>query len=153
MKTALLQRLESSDEGTSGALLFADKKLHALELPWRDLNKDGLGDPQRSCITPGTYILKWHESPTRGWVYEVTNVALRSNVLVHSANLAGDTDRGWVSELLGCVALGLNKGVMSEYKGQKIKPQKCITSSRTACKQFYDWGAMEPIELTIKAIP
>jgi len=153
MKTAILQRKETSDEGTFGALTFDSKTLHTLELPWRDLNNDGLGDPEKSCITPGTYVLKWIKSPSRGWVYEVTNVKGRSHVLIHSANLAGDSDKGWVAELLGCIALGLARGVMSEHKGQKIKPQKCVTSSRTACQQFFEWGGMAPVELTIKAAP
>lgn len=153
MKSVILTRQPSTPEGTFGRITYGGHAAHTLELPWHDKNGDGIGDPQKSCITPGVYILKWHESPSRGWVYEVTNVKGRSHILVHSANLAGDTDAGWVSELLGCISLGQHVGVMSEYKGQSIKPQKCITVSRTACKQFFEWGAMEPIELTITSAP
>ena len=56
-----------------------------MERPWVDLNGDGLGDPQTSCITPGTYLCEWRESPKYGWCYEVTGVKGRSHILIHPA--------------------------------------------------------------------
>ena len=146
MKSIILTRKTSGDQGTFGTLRDVHTTWHTLELPWRDLDNNGLGDPQRSCITTGKYILKWHESPSKGWCYEVTGVVGRSHILIHSANFAGDEKMGYQSQLLGCIALGMGAGEMKNSFG---KMQKCVTASRTACKQFFDWGAMQPIELTI----
>lgn len=148
MKACTLQRDHSTLEGTFGLLRTDDHSLvlHTLELPWVDKDKDGIGDSQHSCINTGTYTLTWHQSPSKGWCYLVNEVVGRSNILVHSANFAGDVDAGWESQLLGCIALGRNIGVMKNSKG---KAQKAITQSRDACKLFYDWGEKESIRLTI----
>lgn len=147
MKMAVLTRERFTDEGVFGTLTAGPLQLCTLELPWRDSDGDGIGDPQKSCITPGTYELEWYNSPSKGWCYLVKNVKQRSNILIHSANFAGDVDKGWQSQLLGCIALGLNEGVMPNDKG---RAQHVVTSSKAACQKFYDWGLTGPISLTIR---
>lgn len=145
---ATLTRDPSTPEGTFGLLTTEGGAVfHSLELPWVDVNRDGIGDPQRSCITPGTYICKWHRSPKYGMCYEVTGVKGRSHILIHPANLAGDVDAGWQSQLLGCIALG--EGI-SKITNKHGKLQKCITSSRDAIKRFHDWANERDIELTVR---
>lgn len=148
MRQATLHRGQSTDEGTFGKLTTADGNLvlRSLELPWRDLNGDGLGDPRKSCVTPGTYECIWHQSPRFGWCYLLQNVKGRSHILIHPANFAGDVDKGWRSELLGCIALGLSVGTLA-YKGKK---QAALLSSRQAVKTFNDWGGRHVVTLTIK---
>ena len=146
MLTLHLQRQPSSEQGTRGMLTGISVDLHALELPWVDANGDGLGDPQRSCITAGTYKCVWQESPHFGWCYEVTGVEGRSRILIHPANFAGDTDKGWQSDLLGCIALGIGKGVMPNKAG---RTQICVTQSKAAIAKFHATMAEQDFMLTI----
>ena len=146
MLTLHLQRERSTDEGTPGRLTGMGVDFCTLELPWRDLNGDGIGDPQMSCITPGEYQCAWHESPHHGWVYEVTGVKGRSHILIHSANFAGDTLKGWQSQLLGCIALGLRHGVIPNKWN---KAQRAVISSKAAMVQFHELMRTDPFMLTI----
>lgn len=149
MKSVIITRNQTTDEGTFGTLKTVDGKLtlHTLELPWRDVNKDGIGDPQKSCITPGTYRAIWHESPSKGWCYWLQDVKGRSHILIHSANYAGDVDKGWQSQLLGCIAPALSVGKMANNKG---KQQMAGLNSRAACKALFDWANKEDLLVTIK---
>lgn len=119
--------------GTFGTLTGFDFDYHSLELPWVDTNGDGLGDPQKSCITPGTYECVWHTSPKYGECYEVTGVVGRSHILIHPAN--------WAHQLLGCIALGKGRGVLNG------KP--AITQSRDAIKEFHNHMAQQNFTLQI----
>lgn len=155
IKTATLERLSTNDEGTLGRLTLPPvgdggtvQILRTIELPWRDLNNDGIGDPQKSCITPGRYLCKWQASPKYGWVYEITGVVGRSHILMHSANFAGDIEKGWQSQLLGCISPGRAHGVMLN---DKAKAQKCVTDSRKALQALHQWGQKEQFTLTITA--
>lgn len=102
MRTATLFRGPSTNEGTFG-VLTTPEGFHCvtLELPDR-ANSTG-----RSCIQKGTYPCnrRWSEAHKRD-VYHVDKTPGRSNIEIHSANLAGDVDMGYVSQLLGCIALG-----------------------------------------------
>lgn len=151
MKTALLVRKPSTPEGTFGRLTYGGHAACTLELDWVDANGDGIGDPEKSCVTKGVYRLHWQLSnrvkkiwpQSGGWCYEVTNVKGRSRILIHPANLAPQ-------ELRGCLALGQHFATFTEHKGVKIAPQKGISGSRTAVQAFNDWGAKDDIELTIQ---
>ncbi len=151
MKTAILQRELTSDQGTPGRITFGDKVRYTQELPFRDLDGNGIGDSQFSCITPGTYEMEWHESPSKGWCYRLKGVVGRSEILMHRANLAGDSKKGYIAELLGCIALGVGRAVFTDYHDKQIKPQQGITSSKQACDEFYAWGNKEPVTLIVKA--
>ncbi len=148
MRTIILQREHSSDVGTFGHAHADDALLEfvTLELPWRDLNHDGLGDPQKSCITPGEYTCVWHQSPSKGWVYHVQNVVGRSHILIHAANWAGDVDKGWHSDLLGCIAPGT---LRTNFENPEGKVQEGIANSKLALRHLHEWGASEPFVLKI----
>lgn len=148
MPTLTLRRQRSTDEGTPGDLSGPEFGCKTLELPWRDLNGDGLGDPQRSCITPGEYLCEWRESPKYGWCYTVTGVKGRSHILIHAANFAGDEDKGYQSQLLGCIALGVSIGVLPNKFG---KPQKAALQSKRAIADFHAAMQQQPFRLVIKA--
>lgn len=145
---ATLLRNPSTEQGTFGVFKTDDgmHEWYSLELPWIDKNMDGIGDPQRSCITPGVYTCVWHESPSKGWLYEVRNVLQRTNILIHSANFAGDIDHGWESQLLGCIAIGKSRGKLTNSKGVS---QDAILSSRRAIQELFDWGGKQPFTLQI----
>ena len=128
-----LDRTSTGPNGTFGTLTGLDFDFCSLELPWVDANGDGLGDPQKSCITAGTYECVWQESPRYGWCYEVTNVPERSRILIHPAN--------WASQLLGCIALGKGRGVLNG------KP--AILQSRAAIKEFHAAMREQPFQLEV----
>ena len=127
-----LDRTSTGSDGTFGELTALDFDFYTLEKPWVDLDGNGHGDPQKSCITAGSYECVWHESPKYGWCYEVTNVPGRSHILIHPAN--------WEHQLLGCIALGKGRGVLSG------KP--AITQSRDAIKEFH--AAMREQSFTLE---
>ena len=129
-----LVRNPSTPYGTFGTLTGFDFDYNSMELPWVDTNGDGLGDPQKSCITPGEYECVWHTSPKYGPCYEVTGVVGRSHILIHPAN--------WASQLLGCIALGKGRGVLNG------KP--AITQSRDAIKEFHAHMKEQPFVLRIE---
>jgi hypothetical protein len=150
MPALTLQRGRSTDEGTPGDLSGTGLDCKTLELPWRDLNGDGLGDPRQSCITPGEYLCEWKESPKYGWCYEVTGVKGRSHILIHAANFAGDVDKGYQSQLLGCIALGVSHGLLTNKFG---KPQKAVIQSKRAIDAFHKAMREQPFTLNVLAAP
>jgi hypothetical protein len=123
MRTATLNRLECSNEGTFGMMTLDDGTVfHSLELPWRD-NQCG-----KSCIPHGTYTVNWRYSPKHGDCYHVDGVAGRSDVEIHAANWAGDVAMGYKCQLLGCIALGMSVG--------DLEGQKAVLTSRMAVLKF-----------------
>lgn len=143
MNTALLKRTETGDEGTFG-FLMADSGHSWVtgELPWRDLDGNGIGDPKTSCITTGVYICEWAKSPRFGWCYHVRNVSGRSEILIHAGNYVGDKLLGFRSDVLGCIVLG--KDFAEDGNGQKI-----VVKSREALTAFENEFGRKPFELTI----
>jgi len=140
VKTVKLRRMLSSDQGTFGQLSFGLSSCYTLELPWRD-NKVA-----RSCIPVGTYSCKLVQSPKFGRVYHVQNVPGRSAVLIHSANLAGDVDLGYTTQLHGCIAPCLRRGLLRNKAGQM---QQAGLVSAPALRNFMEWAAGEPFSLEI----
>ena len=135
-------RKETSDQGTFGELSIpgTNFKCVSLELPWRD-NKTGL-----SCIPAGEYLFKWIQSPKHGWCYEgyddpstpqKEDILRRDKIQIHSANLAGDISKGYISQLLGCIALG--ECVVQFQPGKPpagAKAQRGISASRSTMQDF-----------------
>lgn len=142
MKSATLLRGPSTDQGTFGTLHTDDGLLEfdTLELPWRDNHAD------LSCIPAGTYQCVWHHSPSKGWLYLLTGTEPRTEILVHSANFGGDVEKGWQSQLKGCIALGKVMGKLTNMFGNA---QNAVLSSRIACEQFYKWGDEQPVIINI----
>lgn len=123
MRSATLIRHHSTDDGTFGTFTLDNGKTFASgELPWQD-NQNGI-----SCIPCGTYTCKWIDSPKHGECYQITNVPQRDMIEIHSANWMGDTHKGKISQLRGCVALGSEIGILSG--------QRAILSSKKSISEF-----------------
>lgn len=125
----ILSRFESSDEGTFGTLIVPDNGtnyyFYTGELPWRD-NK-----PHISCIPVGTYkcvLVDGTKSHFRKWLYSIQGVKGRSSILIHSANLMGDEEKGYKKQLEGCIALGDKIGFMNG--------QRALLLSTPAIRRF-----------------
>lgn len=140
MLTAKLTRAPSTDQGTFGVLVFGRQTCRTLELPWRD------NRTQRSCIPPGTYRCQIVQSPKFGRVYGVTSVPGRSAVLIHSANLAGDVDKGFTTQLQGCIAPCQRVGTMRNNAGVM---QAAGLLSRPALNLLTAWAGGKPFTLEI----
>jgi len=141
MKKATLIRKPSTDEGTAGEFVLDDGWTCAsIELPDR-------GNINRfSRIPNGIYTCHHILSPTHGWCYQVMNVPNRSMIEIHSANFAGDVQKGYVSQLLGCIALGSSIGHLDAGGGE----QMAVLHSRDTVAEFERRMGGKDFELTIK---
>lgn len=137
---AKIKRAPSTDQGTFGTLTFGNTTVRSMELPWRDNTK------QRSCIPVGKYRCQIVQSPKFGRVYGVTNVPGRSAVLIHSANFAGDVEKGWTTNLQGCIAPCKTVGMMRNKSGIM---QTAGLLSRPALNLLTEWAAGQPFTLEI----
>lgn len=152
MRYATLTRTEESDHGTFGNLVTDSGRIFvSAELPWRDLNGDGFGDPMLSRINPGTFRCEWKVSPRLGYSrYLLVNTPGRTGILIHGGNFVGDTkkkypfegrQRGFMANASGCILLGRT---ISSYLGQK-----CLTHSGHALRNFEDEMNWESFELVV----
>lgn len=143
MLELLLLRYENSDHGTFGVMTLPDgQQLHSLELPWRNNLSN------RSCIPEGRYrcILTW--SPRFGrMMWLVNGVVGRLGIRIHPANLAGDVELGWKSQLNGCIAFGFRLGRMQIDDGRW---QRSLFTSRPAVRQFEDAVKTSPFLLEVR---
>ena len=137
---ATLRRGPSSDEGTFGRLTFGAESVRTLELPWRD------NRPQKSCIPVGKSRCSIVRSPRFGRVYGVHDVPGRSHVLIHAANLAGDVDLGWTTQLHGCIAPCTRIGAMRNNAGVM---QAAGLVSAAALRALMNWADGKPFDLEI----
>ena len=129
----ILQRFESTDQGTFGHL----GSWFTGELPWRN------NAAQVSCIPADIYQVAWTWSPRlRRLTYRVLAVPGRSGVLIHSSNLMGDASLGFRAQLQGCISLGERLG--------RIDGQKALLISRPAVRAFEDMMGRRPFELEIR---
>lgn len=150
----VLTRTKTGDEGTQGKLVITDdgKEIFScdtLELPWRN-NKTDI-----SCVMDGYYPLIASFSPKhQASLYHLKDVPGRQYVEIHSANLAGDIEKGYVSQLLGCLAPG--RGFTTFPGGQKPagpKDQVGILNSRATLAELHAKTGMKPFNLSIKWAP
>lgn len=133
---ATLTRAPSTNQGTFGMFVMADgTHFHSLELPWLGNANDV------SCIPPGVYTCKWIESPKHGECYQVMDVPNRDFIEIHSANFGGDKSKGFISELLGCIALGTAIGILDG--------QLAVLNSKMAISIFEQKQAKQDFQLTI----
>ena len=138
---AHLRRAPSTDQGTFGVLTFGSRVVHTVELPWRD------NRPQRSCIPTGAYRCALVKSPKFGRVYGVQAVHGRSHVLIHAANLAGDVELGYTTQLHGCIAPVARLGAMRNNAGAM---QSAGLVSRPALGLVMEWAGGEDFTLEIE---
>lgn len=148
MKTVRIKRKESSDHGTFG-VLTTDDGFTCLtgELPDRN-NQNSI-----SCIPKGTYRVKWGLSPSHGPCYHVQGVNGRTHILIHSANVMGDTQKGFAAQVLGCIALGktcetFKPGTIPTLK--MTQPQKGITQSKAMVAEFVKRLGQQEFQLIIE---
>ena len=136
MLTMTLTRKETGPEGTFGLLESEALEMQTGELPWES-NQVG-----ESCIPVGSYFCKPHRSPQHGRCYWLQGVPGRTEILIHAANWMGDTDSGWRSDLLGCIAVGFDRG--EDAHGQEM-----ILKSRKALNKLIEYTEFKPFMLDI----
>lgn len=137
MMKVILRREESNDYGTFGTATLSDgRQYDTLELP------DKGNKRQISCIPKGTYQCTIVNSPKFGQVYGVLNVTNRLNILIHAGNYGGDVEKGFRSDIQGCILLGKSRGVLNN--------QPVVLSSKRALKEFMTALKNEPFELVIQ---
>lgn len=143
-KSVILQRNISRDDGTLGNVTIQGnvKTFFSLELSDRGNAND------ISCIPYGGYVVAWMNHMIHGWCWQLLNVHGRQDILIHSANLAGNTEQGYAKQLLGCIALGLGVSIFKAGtsfhvegpNGPEIssltRDQRGITDSKNAIAQF-----------------
>jgi hypothetical protein len=132
----ILERFESTDQGTFGRITFGEVQYYSGELPWRDNETD------ISCIPVGIYNCKWtYSNRFKRFMYLIRDDK-RTGLRFHSANLMGDKQKGFMSQLNGCIALGEKLGT--------IDKQKAILISQPAIRKFETLMNKLPFELEIK---
>jgi hypothetical protein len=137
MEEVRLIRLSTGDEGTFGKIQAKGKTWISGELPWRE------NAPETSCIPPGRYKGEWTWSPRlKRKLYTIFPVSHRAGIRIHSANLMGDRNRGFVSQLRGCIAVGKKLGVMDG--------QRCILLSVVALRELESVLDYKPFMLTVE---
>jgi len=72
-----------------------------------------------------------------GRVVRLSDVPGRSDILIHSGNLAGDVIKGFNTHSAGCILLGEGRGYLGE--------QKAVLSSRTAVRKAMDLIMQTPV--------
>lgn len=143
MRTAILKRSETGDEGTFG-LITTDtfRTFVSGEDPWRDLDGDGIGDVNFSCVNAGTFFCQWVMSPRLKYCrYRLANVPGRSGILMHAGTYVGDKKLGLESDSEGCIIIGSSLGIS--------RGQKCLEKSRDALAEFENEFNHQSFELTI----
>ncbi|HEU4589365.1 MAG TPA: DUF5675 family protein [Steroidobacteraceae bacterium] len=139
MRSATLQRIETSDAGTFGVLTTAEGfKASSLECPWRNNAR------RVSCIPAGSYVCRWHESPRFGGVYRLDGTAPREEILIHPGNWAGDAEQRYRTNSQGCILLGESRGTLAH--------QLAIIASRPTIDAFAQHMARETFLLHIEPI-
>lgn len=133
---ALLIRGPSSPQGTFGLLSAPGMVVRTAELPWRD------NAPQVSCIPVGTYECRWVKSPRFGYVYQVTGVPGRGNILIHAGNFVGDSSQGLRTNSHGCILPCKRRGV--------IEGQQAGLLSGPAVSELVKRFNKQPFTLEIK---
>ena len=141
MHKALLLRQRTSDEGTfgtlrvykGGALLYS---CFTGELPERENRQC------KSCIPEGLYKVVPYSSKKYPEHYHVLQVKGRSGILIHQGNFCGDIEKGYLTNVQGCILVGRQIG--------SIQGQKAVLSSRLAMNDLRDILGKSPFTLEIR---
>ena len=108
-----IARGDSTDEGTFGVATLGGKTYVSLELPDRD-NAEGV-----SRIPSGTYKTeRIYSAHFNRRVFRLLDVPGRSEIEIHPANWAGDTEKDWHSDLRGCITLGMQRASIQNPEGR-----------------------------------
>ncbi len=138
MEEAVLLRTRTGDQGTFGVFLSGEFTCYTVELPWRENARNF------SCIEKGRYRVEPHRSPRFGKCYWVKNVSGRSEILIHTGNVAGDRRRGHLTHSNGCILPGKRLG--------SIKGQRAVLNSRSAVSRMARHLGNKPFMLTIREV-
>ena len=139
MDRIILERFETSDQGTFGKLRIYNDTFYTMELPWRD-NSNNF-----SCVPVGIYECRFTMSAHfKRKMFLVDGVNNRTGIRIHSANFAGDKTLGLKCQLNGCIALGLHVGQMGG--------QKCLLLSSPAVRKFESLMSGESFILEVKNV-
>jgi hypothetical protein len=65
--------------------------------------------------------------------FRLLNVKGRTDILIHTGNFAGDTSKGYASDVEGCILIGLEKGELQNGRG---KMQAAVLKSRPAMDEL-----------------
>lgn len=137
LSDAILQRFEESDQGTFGRLNAPSLSLYTGELPWRE-NAASI-----SRVPAGTYRAVVTYSPRFGrGLYLLGPTDPRAGIRIHPANLMGDAEKGFRSQLNGCIALGERLGHMDG--------QKALLLSQPAVRRLESYFGGKPFGLEIR---
>lgn len=136
---AVLDRLDSSNQGTFGRMWTSGLELYSGELPDRN------NAPNVSCLPqPGLHRVIWTFSPRfRRCMYLLLGTAPRAGIRAHPANLMGDIAKGWRAQLNGCIALGERLGWLGR--------QKALLLSAPAVRRFETHMGHRPFLLEIRS--
>jgi len=136
MEKIRLVRFDLSDQGTFGKIYYPGHVRFTGELPDRN-NQSNI-----SCIPYGSYLVKWTLSPRlKRYTYEIQGVPNRGGIRIHSSNLMGDSTKGYIAQLLGCVSIGERLGY--------INKQKALLLSKPAVSNLELIMAKQPFMLEI----
>ena len=138
MERLTLLRGPSTDQGTPGVLLRPDgsRIFYSLELPWRENRR------RVSCVPAGTYPVRYVVTEKRpAGVYLLRLVLGRDSILIHSGNVAGDTEKGYESDVLGCILGG-------QLRGWR-RGQMAVLLSKPAIRAFADELQRQPFTLEV----
>lgn len=125
-------RFREGSGGTYGRLVDTKGNFicYTLELPWVDVDKNGIRDRNVSRFKPGLYrchrAIHHPESTHPYEVWELEDVENGDKIHIHVANL--------IAELKGCVALGEAFGQV-QRPGDRV-PLPGIIGSQTAFDRF-----------------
>ena len=134
---AVLDRLESGDQGTFGRMWTRGLELYSGELPDRG------NAPNVSCVPPAMYRVIWTFSPRfRRYMYLLLGTDPRAGIRKHPANLMGDRAQGWRAQLNGCIALGERLGWLDG--------QKALLISAPAVRRFESHMGHRPFLMEIR---
>lgn len=132
MKQVKLVRLETSSQGTLGALVIDGRAFCATLEPEDKNNAVNI-----SSIPAGEYVCARTKSPRFGETFEVLDVPGRTHILFHAGNTDADTH--------GCILLG-------RYWG-KLRGDRAVLNSGKTFKDFLVNMANEnEFKLTIKEV-
>ncbi len=138
VRTAILTRTETSNEGTFG-LLATDSgfQCYTGEDPWRGNAKD------ISCVPELVVIVQRIVSPKHGPCYCLTDVpGGRTMCEIHKGNWCGDRAKGFKSDVEGCLIVGNAIG--------SLAGQACVLNSKDALERLEADHEYLPFQLTIR---
>ncbi len=137
----LLTRFSTSDQGTFGILTCGTFQCYTGELPDRN------NTPRKSCVPVGTYEVENYSSKKYPNSFHILDVPKRSLILIHKGNYCGDVDKGFRSDVLGCVIVGDRIGTLKTASGS----QDAVLSSAGAFLRLQKLlDGAESVKITIK---